>query len=54
MLKWAGLGVANGKWCCYCEKTADAVNNTYNDESGVAEAVEKYHFKCVIEGKWIR
>ncbi len=36
MLKWDGLGVAIAK------ETANAVTTRTNDESGVAEAIEKY------------
>ena len=41
MLKWAGLGVAMANGVAIAKETADAVTRT-NDESGVAEAVEKY------------
>lgn len=42
MLKWAGLGVAMANGVAIAKETADAVTTRTNDESGVAEAVEKY------------
>ena len=45
MLKWAGLGVAMANGVTIAKETADVVTTRTNDESGVAEAVEKYILK---------
>lgn len=45
MLKWAGLGVAMANGVAIAKETANAVTTRTNDESGVAEAVEKYILK---------
>ncbi len=42
MLKWAGLGVAMANGVDLVKKTANAVTSKTNEESGVAEAVERY------------
>ena len=42
MLKWAGLGVAMANGVAIAKETADVVTSRTNEESGVAEAVEKY------------
>lgn len=42
MLKWAGLGVAMANGVAIAKETANAVTTRTHDESGVAEAVEKY------------
>lgn len=42
MLKWAGFGVAMANGVAIAKETADAVTEKTNDESGVAEAVERY------------
>ena len=45
MLKWAGLGVAMANGVAIAKEIADAVTSRTNDESGVAEAVKKIHFR---------
>lgn len=42
MIKWAGLGVAMANGVPAIKKVADVVTSRTNEESGVAEAVEKY------------
>ncbi|WP_307975685.1 Cof-type HAD-IIB family hydrolase [uncultured Streptococcus sp.] len=42
MLKWAGLGVAMANGVDIAKETANAVTSRTNDQSGVAEAIEKY------------
>lgn len=42
MLKWAGLGVAMANGSAIAKESANAVTTKTNDQSGVAEAVEKY------------
>lgn len=42
MLEWAGLGVAMANAVAEAKQIADAVTSQTNDQSGVAEAIEKY------------
>lgn len=42
MLKWAGLGVAMANGVALVKETADVVTRRTNEESGVAEAVDRY------------
>ncbi|VTS35620.1 haloacid dehalogenase [Streptococcus porcinus] len=42
MLEWAGLGVAMANGTSDAKQVADVVTSLTNDQSGVAEAVQKY------------
>ncbi|EHJ52529.1 Cof-type HAD-IIB family hydrolase [Streptococcus macacae] len=45
MLRWAGLGVAMANGTAAAKQAADAVTARTNEQSGVAEAIEKYILK---------
>lgn len=50
MLKWAGLGVAMANGSAIAKESAKAVTTKTNDESGVAEAVEKFILRGETDG----
>lgn len=50
MLKWAGLGIAMANGSAIAKESAKAVTRKTNDQSGVAEAVEKYIVNGEING----